>query len=364
MNRRDFIYAASAGAASAAASPVATLAQNNPAAAPDARQPAVKLRTVTLEEHFATPAFAAGPGKGLVERLRSSGPRGIKIAEQLLDVGDGRVAEMDAGDIDIQVLSLNAPGVEQVADPAEQIAIAREANDFVLDVVKKYPKRFAAFAALPVSTPELAADELELRVRKQGFKGTMINGHAQGEYLDDKKYWGIFEAAQALDVPIYLHPREPHPLVNKTYFENYPELQTAAWGFAMETCTHFLRLVFAGVFDAYPRLKFILGHMGEGLPFWLNRFEDHTRFSMQARGLKRGPRQYLTENLVITCSGNFSTGAFLCAVMEMGIDNVLFSVDWPYESNRVGVEFLKHLPLSPADKEKFAHGNAERVLKL
>ena len=148
MNRRDFIYAASAGAASAAASPVATFAQNNPAAAPDARQSAVKLRTITLEEHFATPAFAAGPGKGLVERLRSSGPRGIKIAEQLLDVGDGRVAEMDAGDIDVQVLSLNAPGVEQ-SDPDEQVAIARESNDFVLDVVKKYPKRFAAFAALP-----------------------------------------------------------------------------------------------------------------------------------------------------------------------------------------------------------------------
>ena len=153
INRRDFIYAASAGAASAAASPVATFAQNNPAAAPDVRQSAVKLRTITLEEHFATPAFATGPGKGLVERLRSSGPRGIKIAEQLLDVGDGRVAEMDAGDIDVQVLSLNAPGVEQVADPAEQTAIAREANDFVFDVVKKYPKRFAAFAAFPFPLP-------------------------------------------------------------------------------------------------------------------------------------------------------------------------------------------------------------------
>src|SRR3984885_2314626 len=148
MNRRDFIYAASVSAASAAASPVATLAQNDPAAPADARQSAVKLRTITLEEHFATPAFAAGPGKGLVERLRSSGPRGMKIAEQLLDVSDGRIAEMDAGGIDIQVLSLNAPGVEQVVDPAEQIAIAREANDFVLDVVKRHTKRYAAFAEL------------------------------------------------------------------------------------------------------------------------------------------------------------------------------------------------------------------------
>lgn len=218
MNRRDFIYAASAGAASAAASPVAALAQNDPAAPADARQSAVKLRTITLEEHFATPAFAAGPGKGLVERLRNSGPSGMKIAEQLLDVGDGRIAEMDAGDIDIQVLSLNAPGVEQVVDPAEQIAIAREANDFVLDVVRKYPKRFAAFAALPVSTPDLAADELELRVRKQGFKGTMINGHSRGRYLDDKFFWPILERAEAINVPIYVHPTvPPKPVVDALY---------------------------------------------------------------------------------------------------------------------------------------------------
>ncbi len=165
-------------------------------------------------------------------------------------------------------------------------------------------------------------------------------------------------------MPIYIHPREPHPAVMKAYFEGFEDMSTAAWGFAMETCTHFLRLVFAGVFDAFPELKIILGHLGEGLPFWLNRFDDHAGFYMKARGLKKTPRQYLTENLVITCSGNFSTASFLCSVMECGIDNVMFSVDWPYESNKRGVEFLHHLPFADADKEKIAHGNAERILRL
>jgi len=323
------------------------------------------MRIIALEEHIATQQFRdkLGLRPRTPSMLKRQEEHGHDVIKELMDVGDSRIKFMDEVGISLQVLSLTMPGVQAFA-PDIAVPMARETNDIVAEAVKKHPTRFAGFASIATAAPAEAAKELERCVTKLGFKGTMINGHAQGSYLDDKKYWGIFEAAQALDVPIYLHPREPNQAVLKAYFEDYPELQTAAWGFAMETCTHFLRLVFAGVFDAYPKLKFILGHMGEGLPFWLNRFEDHTRFSMQARGLKRGPRQYLTENLVITCSGNFSTGAFLCAVMEMGIDNVLFSVDWPYESNKVGVEFLKHLPLSPADKEKFAHGNAERVLKL
>jgi predicted TIM-barrel fold metal-dependent hydrolase len=323
------------------------------------------MRIIALEEHIATPAYRdkLGPRPRTPSMMKRQEEHGHDVITELMDIGESRIRHMDATGISVQVLSLTMPGVQAFA-PDVAVPLARDTNDIMAEAIKKHPTRFAGFASLATAAPAEAAKELERCVTKLGFKGAMINGHAQGSYLDDKKYWGIFEAAQALDVPIYLHPREPHPAVLEAYFKDYPELQTAAWGFAMETCTHFLRLVFAGVFDAYPRLKFILGHMGEGLPFWLNRFEDHTRFGMQARGLKRGPRQYLTENLVITCSGNFSTGAFLCAVMEMGIDNVLFSVDWPYESNKIGVEFLKNLPLAPADKEKFAHGNAERVLKL
>jgi len=172
------------------------------------------------------------------------------------------------------------------------------------------------------------------------------------------------ECAQALGVPIYLHPSKPHPAVMKAYFEGYEELALAAWGFGIDTGAHFLRLMFAGVFDAFPNLTFILGHLGEGLPFMLHRINDQTCLAAARRGLKRAPTQYLTENLVVTCSGNFSTPAFLCAVMALGVDNVLFSVDWPYESNSAAVDFLKRQALSPHDLEKVAHINAERVLRL
>jgi predicted TIM-barrel fold metal-dependent hydrolase len=158
------------------------------------------MRTITLEEHFASPGFLAGPGKEFTERLRNSGPRGAKIYEQLQDIGDKRVAEMDAAGIDVQVLSLNSPGIEQ-AEAAEQIAIARESNDFLAEAVKKHPKRFAGFASLPVAAPDQAAEELERRVRQQGFKGTLINGHTRGRYLDDKFFWPILERAEALNVP-------------------------------------------------------------------------------------------------------------------------------------------------------------------
>jgi uncharacterized protein len=166
------------------------------------------LRTITLEEHFASPGFIAGPGRGFVEQLRGRGARGEKIFAQLQDVGSGRIAEMDAAGIDMQVLSLNAPGVEQ-ADVAEQVAIARESNDFLADVVKKSPTRFAGFACLPIASPEQAAAELDRRVRQQGFKGALINGHTRGRYLDDKFFWPILECAEALNVPIYLHPTVP-----------------------------------------------------------------------------------------------------------------------------------------------------------
>jgi predicted TIM-barrel fold metal-dependent hydrolase len=326
------------------------------------------MRIIALEEHFATPFFIEkNPNtisrRGLPAFADRAKALGHEIHTELMDLGASRVKHMDAAGVDLQVLSHTMPGAQMFA-PDIAIPLARDANDRAAEAVKAYPKRFAAFATLPTSDPAAAVKELERCVKTLGFKGTMINSHTQGEFLDNKKYWPILEAAAALDVPIYLHPREPHPAVLKAYFEGFEDLSSAAWGFAMEACTHFLRLVMAGVFDAYPKLKFILGHLGEGLPFWLDRFEDHTRFYMKHRGLKKTPRQYLTENLVVTCSGNFSVPAFLCTVMAMGVDNVLFSIDWPYESNKIGMDFFNRLPLAPSDKEKIAHGNAERVLKL
>ncbi len=165
-------------------------------------------------------------------------------------------------------------------------------------------------------------------------------------------------------MPIYLHPSKPQAAVMKAYFEGYEEIALAPWGFGIETGAHFLRLVLCGAFDAFPNLTVILGHLGEGLPFMLYRINDQTQLAAKRRGLRKAPLEYFIENLVVTCSGNFSTPAFLCTVLALGIDNVLFSVDWPYESNVAAVEFLKRQQLAAADMEKVAHRNAERVLRL
>jgi predicted TIM-barrel fold metal-dependent hydrolase len=324
------------------------------------------VKTITLEDHFATPMFQEKFRRGnvfeayLAER---GGYLGHDISAELLNLGDTRLAAMDATGIDVQVVSLTMPGCEGF-DPETAIAMATDANDRLAEAIRAHPSRLAGFASLPTANPATAAKELERAVTKLGFKGAMINGHVHGEFLDNQKYWVIFECAQALDVPIYLHPTIPHPDVLKAYFEGYGDLSMPAWGFAMDTCTHFLRLVFAGLFDAYPKLKMILGHLGEGLPFWIHRLNEHTQFAAKRRGLKRAPAQYLRENLVVTTSGNFFMPAFLCTLMALGADNILFSVDWPYESNRTATDWLSHLQITDQDREKICHLNAERVLHL
>jgi predicted TIM-barrel fold metal-dependent hydrolase len=324
------------------------------------------VRIITLEDHFATPMFQEMYPRGNVfaYNLAERGTYlGHNISAELLNLGDTRIAAMDASGIDLQVVSLTMPGCEGF-QAEKAIAMATDANDRLAQAIEAHPHRLAGFASLPTTIPATAAKELERAVTKLGFKGAMINGHVRGEFLDNQKYWVIFECAQALNVPIYLHPTIPHPDVLKAYFEGYGELATPAWGFAMDTCTHFLRLVFAGLFDAYPNLKMILGHLGEGLPFWIHRLNDHTQFAAKRRGLKKAPAQYLRDNLVVTTSGNFFMPAFLCTLMALGADNILFSVDWPYESNRIATDWLNHLQISDQDKEKICHANAERVLHL
>ena len=324
------------------------------------------MRTITLEDHLATPMFQEKFPQGNVSGYSiadRSHYLGYDIPTELLNLDDSRLAAMDASGIDLQVVSLTMPGCEAF-DAETAIAMATDANDKLANAVRAHPTRLAGFASLPTPSPAKAAQELERAVTKLGFKGAVINGHVRGEFLDNRKYWVIFECAQALNVPIYLHPTIPHPAVLKAYFEGFGELATPAWGFAMDTCTHFLRLVFAGLFDAYPDLRMILGHLGEGLPFWIHRLNDHTLLAAGRRGLKRTPAQYLRENLVVTTSGNFFTPAFLCTLMALGAENILFSVDWPYESNRVAREWLDHLQIAEQDKEKICHLNAERFLHL
>jgi 2,3-dihydroxybenzoate decarboxylase len=288
---------------------------------------------------------------------------GHDIAGQNADLGAKRLAHMDAAGVDMQVLSFGSPGPQGFgADIA--IPMARDANERAHAAVMAHPERFAAFAALPTAEPSASAKELERCVTRLGFKGAMIHGHTQGSFLDDRKYWVIFEAAQALDVPIYLHPTLAHPAALDSYFKGYEELARAGWGFAIDTSCHFLRIVFAGVFDAYPKLKVILGHLGEGLPFAMHRLNDHTWPAAARRGLKRTPLEYLQDNLLVTTSGNWYEPAFLCTLLALGADKILFAVDWPYEANTTGIEFLKKLSISDADREKIAHGNAERILRM
>jgi uncharacterized protein len=324
------------------------------------------MRTITLEEHFITRGFQAGTGKHFTEQLRNRGPHGARLLEQLLEVGDKRIAEMDAAGIDIQVLSLNSPGVEQ-AEAAEQLSIAIESNDFLLEAIRKYPKRFSAFAALPIGMPEKAAEELERRVRRDGFKGMLINGHTRRRYLDDKSLSPILERAEALNVPIYLHPTMPPKPVVETSFSGFSPavtamLATGGWGWHIETAVHLIRMVLGGVFDRHPKLQVVIGHLGEGIPFMLPRLDRIMPKEMTK--LDRPIGAYLRENVHYTFGGFNFAATFLNLLLEVGVDRIMFSVDYPYGSMAEAREFLQHLPVTEVDRERIAHGNAEKLLGL
>jgi uncharacterized protein len=323
------------------------------------------MRTITLEEHFVTAGFLAGPGRSIVERASQPGDRVAALLDQLREAGEKRISEMDAAGIDMQVLSLNSPGLEQMEDAGAAAALAEEANDFVAVAAKRHPSRFAGFAALPVAAPDQAAGELECRVR-EGFKGAVINGHHRGRYLDDRFFSPVLERAEALGVPIYLHPTQPPPPVLEASYGGFsPEvtymLSTAGWGWHIETAVHVLRMILGGVFDRYPRLQIIIGHMGEALPFMQSRVDNMTQ---SITGLKRPVSAYLRENVHYTFSGFNFTPTFLDLLLQVGVDRIMFSADYPYGSMAQARAFLDHLPVSAADRERIAHGNAERLLGL
>jgi 2,3-dihydroxybenzoate decarboxylase len=324
------------------------------------------MRTIAIEEHFSTPMLQGKLPKTAYRDFfltSRSEQLGHDIVTQLGDLDEGRIAHMDAAGIDVQVLSFGSPG-PQAFEAAVGIPMARDANERLYETMKKHPTRFEGFAALPTADPQASADELERTVKKLGFKGAMIHGHQQGGFLDDKKYWVIWERAEALDVPIYLHPRQPSLAAMKAYFDGYEDIAGAPWGFAVDTSIHFLRILFAGVFDAYPRLKIILGHLGEGLPFAMHRLNDLSYRSAARRGLKKQPIEYIRDNLVVTTSGNWYEPAFLCTLLALGADKILFAADWPYEANKTATEFLRKISINDLDREKIAHLNAERLLKM
>jgi predicted TIM-barrel fold metal-dependent hydrolase len=317
---------------------------------------AAKPYVIALEEHYLDPEIKQATG-----RTDTIGPR--QLIERLDDLGELRLREMDDAGIDFQVLSHSIPGLQGV-DAATGVPLAQRANDRLAEAVRAHPDRFAGFAALPTADPRAAADELERTVTKLGFKGAMINGLTGGVFHDDERFWPIYERAAALDVPIYIHPALPQAAVVETYYKGYvekhPGLLRAGWGFTVETATQGIRFVLSGVFDAHPGLKVILGHMGEGLPFYLWRISYGLRQSMSERTF----REIFCEHFWITTSGFFSDPALLCCTMEMGIDRILFSVDYPFMENAPGAEWIKTLPLSAEDQQKLLNGNARRLLKL
>jgi predicted TIM-barrel fold metal-dependent hydrolase len=313
---------------------------------------------IALEEHYVDPEVA--------RHFKEGGPeaRDAALRERLHDVGALRIREMDEVGIDIQVLSHSAPATQRLdADSAP--AVARGANDRLRETVRASNGRFEAFATLPSANPRAAADELERAVTKLGFKGAMIHGLTNGKFIDGREFWPIFERAQALDVPIYIHPAVPHPAVVEAYYRDYlkdfPGLLTAAWGFTVETATQGIRLVLSGVFEQYPGLKIILGHLGESLPFSAWRID----MALARQGNRKSAfRETFRNHFWITTSGNFSTPALLCSLLEMGADRILFSVDYPFVPNPPGVRWMADLPVSPEDRDKILSGNAKRLLKI
>ena len=316
-------------------------------------------KVIALEEHYWDREVAS--------HFTERGPemRNPSLQERLYDLGALRLREMDEAGIDFQVLSHGAPSLQRL-EAELAVPLARKANDRLHQVVGANEDRFAAFAQLPSADPKAAADELERAVTKLGFKGAMLHGLTQhGEFLDLPRFWPIYERAQALDVPVYLHPAVPHRAVVDAYYRDYlekfPGLMTAAWGFTVETATQGIRLVLSGVFDTYPALKIILGHLGESLPFSAWRID----MALARPGNRASAfRDTFRSHFWITTSGNFSTPALLCCVMEMGADRILFSVDYPFVPNAPGVKWMNDVPLGPEDRAKILSGNARRLLKL
>jgi predicted TIM-barrel fold metal-dependent hydrolase len=324
-------------------------------------------RIVALEEHLTFPPFAAEvPPEAAARRGFRAGSGANARLPELSDVDDGRIAAMDSAGITVQVLSVVGPGADLLAPDAGP-PFARRYNDAVAAVVARHPGRYAGFAHLPLTAPDAAADELERAVRDLGFLGALINGVTDGKFLDDPMFEPLLARAEALDVPLYIHPGIPPAAVREAYYDGFdPAVSfvfgTSGWGWHAETAVHVLRLVLAGTLDAHPKLRLIIGHMGEGLPMMMARCD--ATLGRVAKHLRRSVSETILDHVVITTSGFFSMAPFLAALLTFGVDRILFSVDYPFADNDVARRFLDALPLAGDDRMKIAHGNADRVLKL
>jgi 2,3-dihydroxybenzoate decarboxylase len=310
---------------------------------------------IAIEEHFVTPELedlVLNPGWP-AEAFR-------RTLDALEDV-DGHLEIMDRHGIAVSVLSLASDGIQGIDDPATAVRRAREANDALASRIALHPDRFAGFAAVAMQDPAAAEREAERAVRELGFVGVLVNGYSNGcPYYDDERYWGFWEALEALGVPFYLHPRNPLESQREIY-RGRPELLGPTWAFGVETATHALRLIVSGLFDRFPKLTVILGHLGEGLPFQTYRLEQRLKRRTDV-AFHRLPTTVLRENFHITISGNYHTPSLVGAVSEMGAGRLMFAVDHPFEDVADGAEWFDALDIGEDDRRKIGRQNAERLL--
>ena len=328
------------------------------------------MRVVALEEHFTVPSLVRRIDPEAIKhrgfrprRVPPGGPNPLEVAPE---IGEQRLRSMDDAGISVQVLSNTGAGPDLVPG-TEGVAIAREMNDHLAAAIARHPDRFAGFAVLPMQSPDAAAVEFRRTVRELGFVGALINGTTEGRFLDHPSFDGILATAVALDVPIYIHPHLAPTAVREAYYGGLDAgagrvLEAAGWGWHSETAIHVLRLVLSGALDRHPRLKLIIGHMGEMLPMMLARADEV--FALDIGHLQRPISRAILDQVWITTSGIFTEPPLVAALLTFGIDRIMFSVDYPYAPNARGRAFLDRISLAPADMAKLAHANADALLRL
>jgi 2,3-dihydroxybenzoate decarboxylase len=327
-------------------------------------------RRIAIEEIYCPPeiitalkrAIGENPDlePGFTDLISEQTPFSVTLVRRMQDVGEERLAAMDAGGIDMALLSNWAPGV-QIFSAEEGTELAALWNDRMAEVVAARPDRYAALATVAPQDPEAAAQEVERAMTTRGMKGVLINSHTHNEYLDDRKFWPVFEACEAHNAPIYLHPRVPSAQMFEP-FSDY-NMHSAKWGFQTEVATHVLRLISAGLFDEFPDLQLVLGHMGEGLPFWLHRLDSVSQLAYTSN-LDRLPSEYLRQNTVISTSGMSWDPLLVFAHSVLGAENIMFATDYPFGNYAADTEWMDTVPLPEADKRLIYSGNAERVFNL
>jgi gamma-resorcylate decarboxylase len=319
---------------------------------------------IAVEEHFVSPELV----DTIFPSIGWEQSEWTAMAAALQETGEVRLADMDEAGIEIAAVSLAAPCIQDIVDPAEATAKAADANDALADVIAAHPDRYVGLAALALQDPEAAAEELERCVTGLGFRGALVNGYSSvgdlgtARYYDEEAYLPFWERVAALGVPFYLHPRNPLP-TERRYYEGREALLGPTWAFTVETASHCLRMMVSGLFDRFPELTIVIGHMGELLPFAVERTQQRLSH-IPTVALERGPAEILRENFFITTSGNFHTASLLGAMLQVGADRILFAADYPFERTAEAAAWFDSVPISEGDRQKIGRTNAAAVLGI